>query len=544
MGVKPKMFGFGNITVRNAYETIDELVELQESEIKKIEAEQSKISASKRKALRYISGVANAIVLTNDNDRYDLLSKVCKKAGLDTDFSEQVKRWTEQDEANRKEYAELEEKWGSKDSVFERAAVIKEELELSKSANSEVSEEIAAWDETASDIEEYNEKYPEYKITEENHDDFEEFKFGRWLGYYTLGMFFNSYAAPHAAYKVLGPYTEAFGDFYEDKLSIYTLKQTQKDIARKQEQEQKQYDELMSVGNHMDRLDIKYRGPEKIANAIRSSVKTLLTDNISFGHELLKKLTSDEVQEAVICAARADAYDILAPKLDGLLTEAEETKEELSGPLDLRRKALRLVASHSVSFDFNHIEDKFESARRSNENALDTVSDARGYIERYFDQRGADNYHAHLCSRADVSANVADRNFSLSDLRREIRKEIRDEEERLEAIRRAKEEAARRAREAAEAKRAAERKAQREALEASRKARQKISSNRRTTINVGGNPFQSKPSRRGTVGNAFTASTRRKTNTIGGSPFKARSSHRRKSPSGGSPFGSSRGRRR
>jgi hypothetical protein len=477
---------FGNsVTVSEAKDTVDDLVSLQKGLLETLHAERRRLKSGIRRSETTLSDAVNEIVIVNNDARYRLLTDIAQSSGVEESYIDTVNQWREADKENRSEKASLEKEWGSKQEVGDLVVEIREELDVTKSANSEVSEEITAWDETTQAIDTHNEKYPKAQITEENHDGYEEFKWGRWFSRYTLGLIFNKYAGPHEAYKIIGPYNESFGDYYEDRLNIYQLHQTQLDIQEKQNEEQAKYDELSSIHKRMEYLDNAYMGPKKIASLIGDWVKQHLLERSLFTENLLDRLETNETLEAVNAVTRLKGYAQLEPYLKKIEAEAEETVRELEEPNRVLTEGNRVVPYESFTFNFAPIIQKLDHARDDFNKALDKVATSRAALDN-LSASNSELLEYHLSNALAFNISVPDRTFDLSELENDVKREIEAEEARQEAARRRAEELAEAAREAA--------------LAASRRQQNKVNdvltSSRRARSNNAGKIFTSNNTRR------------------------------------------------
>ncbi len=497
------MFGFGNVSIRTAKNNVEDMIRLQDSVIKDVKAEQDRLTTSRNRASRGITTALQTIV-SGEMSRYSELSNVSEAAGANNNFLATVEQWMSEDTHNRASRAALVAEHGERNAIGTEIVALKENLDISKSANQEVGNEITAWDDTAKAIEKYNTTYPTNQITQENHDAFEKFSFINWMRRYTLGLVFNSQAAPHEAHKIMGAYDKEYGDYYEDALNIFTLRKAHEDILVKQEEQQVRYDLLNGVASKIDSLDSTYKGPEKIRSLISDQVYDLVKGSKNFCKALLSAFSNDETTlQAVTASARMKGLDNLKPSLDQMAQEANETKREFNEPLNILEKGNRMIPNEHINFDFSSVERKFDDAREEFSSSLDNVKSYREAIERYEPvSHDVDVMFQEIETMSTVDETVTDRTFDFSDLERDVKHEISQEEARLAKIERQRQKAAQEAREAA--------REQQEALNKMLKA-----SRERRSPNIGGG------------GIARAQRTQRSPSIGGGSIAKASNTRRR-----------------
>lgn len=474
-------------SIRSIHTNLEALIEDQGVIVKSLSAEVAKINTAAQEKLNEARRLVREMIPTGDDAVYAEITDTVRQAGAQYDFPAMVAAWREEDTKNRDEKAALIAQRGTRAQVASKEAVVREELSVMTEALGDIGPEITMFDETTAKIEQHNQKYPKVQITEGSHDDYENWKFWRWVGYYT---FINR--APHHAYLTIGDYTKKYGDYYEDARDIAKLRENQERLNTEAAAKQAELATITGIGQRMDTLDSTYRGPEKIADEVRSRVYDFLLKDDDFTDILFDKSGSAVGRAAALCVAQAQALGSLKTQFSVYHKHAVNTRESLNAPMDVLSGALYNVGSNSIWYDLSETERALDIAGKRSREAVREGQAIREAITAYTPVTGY-SYRASLSDLVGKTAMTTQSNaqsFDFSGLERKVREEVREYEEEQERQRRAREAAA-----AAAA--AAARAAQREANEAAERLRSRRAS---TTFNNAGSPSRSTSVSMGSTG--------------------------------------------
>lgn len=474
-------------SIRSIHTTLEALIEDQTVIVKSLSAEMAKVNTAAQEKLNEARRYVKEMIPTGNDAVYAEITDAVRQAGAQYDFPSMVAAWREEDVKNRDEKAALIAQWGTRAQVASKEAVAREELGIMTEALGDIAPEITMFDATTAKIEQHNQKYPKVQITEASHDDYEDWRFWRWVGYYT---FINR--APHHAYLTIGDYTKKYGDYYEDARDIAKLRENQERLTNEAAAKKTELDTITGIGNRMDTLDATYRGPEKIADEVRSRVYDFLLKDDDFTDILFDRSGSTIGRAAALCVAQAQALGSLKNQLAVYHKHAVNTKDSLNAPMDVLSGALFNVGSNTIWYDLTEVENALATVGKRSRDAVREAQSIREEITGYTPVSGY-TYRAALSDLVGKTAMTTHSNaqsFDFSGLERKVREEIREYEEEQERQRRAREAAA-----AAAA--AAARAAQREAAEAAERIRSRHTT---TTFNNAGSPSRSTGVSMGTTG--------------------------------------------
>lgn len=371
------------LSINEANVELQVLIRTQDAVVDTLAAAAKNVASDKQKASEGLSAAVRAIVRPDDADRYAALSRAAKDEGASYNFTAIVADWVQKDIDNRKERAQLEEKWGTRQEVAHKAAEVKEGIDLIASALAEISPEIAQFDVTSGKIKKHNEQYkdkPKLQITQESYGNYS--KFG-WKGVGRFLLWLVGYRGPHRAYKVVNEYNKNFGNYYDDALEIADRRKNEKKLQGEQATKQAEYDNLNAIGNRMSTLDRSYRGSQGIARDIGSLVLDLVSKSTRFVRNLLSEVPGTEADQI---AANSLKLASLAP-LETLAAmhhkNAKATLNSLQSPLDTFRDAIDEVGSERISYDFATLKNGIDKAARSGRNAAAAINSASDAIETF-----------------------------------------------------------------------------------------------------------------------------------------------------------------
>ncbi len=380
-------------SIRTLKQTIETFIETQSSAVNSLNNAVNNIQTDKNSATRVLDSNVTALVVADDAGRYSALTRAAEGQGANYNFNNVVANWTQQDEINRKERAELGEKWGTRQSVASKTAEIKANVELHDEALSKISPEIGQFDETTKAIRAHNEKYakrPSVQITVENHDSFETLGGGNaskiknfFKATWRLMQAAVGFLGPYRAVKVMSKYNKQYGDYFEDATDIGGLRENEKKIKADRAEHQKSYEQFYAIGSRMDTLDHSYKGPEGIAQGIRSLVKGLLLKSEGFVQGLLNELPGENAQAAALSTIKIAFLSQLESKGAAQLTHAESTLAQIRSPLKELSDAVGRVGSETVDFPTSTIEANIATASKTSRTNARNLNDASDAVDGY-----------------------------------------------------------------------------------------------------------------------------------------------------------------
>lgn len=442
------MFGFGH-TVRSVKNTLSEIIDRQESVVRFIDAEINQLETEEREEYQELLSLVRTTVLEADDERYAQLTAAAEKAGVGRNFTDLVASWRAEDTKNREERSSLHDKWGTRAHVAEEAGDAKEELEIVTSALTEVGNETTAFDEATVKIEAHNERYadkPQHHITEENHDDYEKWKLGRFLVWcVTFGNW-----APHNAHRAIGDYDKEYGDYFEDAANIAKLRENQAQLGVRKGELSEEFNTLSGIGNRMDTLDKTFKGPGGIANGVRSIVKDIVLESAEFAQALGQEIGTEATHKIPVTVAKYAVFQQLQKALEDQKKEAKRTLSDLEEPMDLLERACWNVGNESIYFDMSSIDDAVSRTARISRSSVHKVQAAREAIDAYEAAPGTSYYEmkSEISKKADVDLKDNDLDVNMMGLVSAVQQEIREYERRRAEERRRAAEARRRRQEA------------------------------------------------------------------------------------------------
>lgn len=423
-------------TIHTIYRNISSLVQEQERVVSSLGSEISHVETARDAAKQAVATATKALVVTGDDERYAALTRALQAAGGKYNFTATVQDWTKQDAVNRQEKAELETKWGSLKDVSQKSSALGNEISEIAIALNQISPELEKFDHTIRAIDTHNKKYPKAPITEENHDDFEKFKFGRWcMHVVTFG-----HHAPYKAYQIISAYDKEYGDLYEDAKSVAANRENERQLKETKSTKQVSKGDLDRVVQRINTLDNSYRGPEGIARSIRGTVSEQVMSNKAFSQALLNEVTVAAALDAVVAGAQFRSYALLDSTLATPYNYATATLESLQDPLDELSRANNVVGDESVHFDVSGLEGQLDNAARMTRNIILSAATAREAMAHYHAAEDASlaTIEQDLARLANIETPNNRLEFDFYSLKNAVNNEVRAyeaEQERLEQIR-------------------------------------------------------------------------------------------------------------
>lgn len=427
------MFGFGH-TVRSVKNTLEEIIDRQESVIRTINAEINQLETEEREEYQELLALVRATVLEADDQRYAELTAAAEAAGVGRNFTQLVAQWREDDTENREERSDLQGKWGTREHVAAETSDAREELGVITEALTEVAKETSAFDEATVKIQAHNERYsekPQHHITEENHDDYEKFKLGRFLIWCVL---FGNYA-PHNAHRAIGDYDKEFGDYFEDAAKIAQVRENQEKLGIRQGELKEEFNTLSGIGNRMDTLDNTYRGPGGIARDVRSIVKDIVLQSSEFAQALGQEIGTEATLQIPVTVAKYAVFQELQNVLAEQKKEAQRTLRDLKSPISMLEQAVWKVGNESIYFDMSSIDDAVSRTARISRSSVNKVQSAREKIDAYQATPGTSFYEmkSEISRKADVDIQDNSLDVNMMGLVNAVNQELREYERRRQA---------------------------------------------------------------------------------------------------------------
>ncbi len=431
-------------TIRSLHNSLENLIEGQAATVKTLSAEMAKLSSAAHDKLTEARENIKTLIPADDDATFAQIGALVQQAGGKYDFPAMVATWRAEDAQNRAENKDLIAQWGDRKVVAQKTAVAQEELGIITEALGHVAPEIDAFDETTNRIAAHNAKYPKLQISEGPHDNYEEWRFWRWVGYYT---FINR--APHHAYLAIGDYTKKYGDYYEDAADIAKLRENQEKLTVQQAEKQTELATITAIGERMDTLERTFKGPLGIVSEIRSRVYNFLTSDDDFTDILYNGQSHPAARQAALCVGQSQTLEMVKANLSHYHQHAANTLTSLKAPMDTLQSALHNVGSETVWFDIAQIENNLDAAARLSRQAAREAQNRREEIIT-FTPEAQETYRAtlgRLIAKTPLETEQNGLSFDFSSLERKVRDAVEEYEAEQRRQREAREAAARALRE-------------------------------------------------------------------------------------------------
>jgi hypothetical protein len=181
---------------------------------------------------------------------------------------------------------------------------------------------------------------------------------------------------------VINEYTKVYGDYYEDVRQIAEMRENEKKLQQTLAAKKEEYKGLLDVASRMETLDGAYRGPEGIANGIRSLVSGAVVKSASFAEALIENIGGADAEGAALSAAKLRRYKDLETVLAAATSEANGTQNALQDAADDLGRAVGRVGSEHVYFDAD-IEAEISRAARISRAIVRDVTTASNAMDEY-----------------------------------------------------------------------------------------------------------------------------------------------------------------
>lgn len=469
------MFFGSGYRIQEIKNTLEELTETQRNSVRNLRAEIEKIDNEASAQIRMAREHISDMVILGDDANYAQLGVLIREAGASYNFPELIAQWREEDKDNRAEHESLVQQHGTQSEVRQRIAGLKADISIVTEALSEMNPEIEAFDEATDKIAAHNQKYPKLEISEGMHDNYENWNFLRWLGYYTF-----IYRAPHSAYLAIGDYTKQYGDYYEDARDVSKLRANAAAREGELAELNTKHDAESAIDDRMSTLNRLFRGPGGIAGEIRQRIYDFMRTDDDYADILYDKSGNDAAKSAALCLAKADALKALKETMTPFLNNARETARDLDQPMNTLNRVPYAVQNDRVSFDLDTLVSDVRNASRQTRDVEHSAQAARIDMDEFKPSRQQDYASIKRDLAGQAQRGYFDNHLSLNfvSLERAVRRAVDEYEEEQRRIR----EAERRAEEA-------RREALRESFEAAAKVRarrERSASTRMSQSSIGG----------------------------------------------------------
>lgn len=369
-------------TIEVVAQKIDRLANLQDKIVNSFFSQIQNVRAERAATEQELEIAARSLVSPDDSQRYARLSRAAQEAGIAANYEALARQWTNDDEQNRLTRASLEGKWGALDEIEEKRIVRKAQLDVVTEALEKTQQEIEVFEDSRAKINEHNETYPKYAITEEPQQGFKSSSFGNKMTYYLIpGKTGNGH---HSAYLALTEYKEEFGvDYYEQAKAVKKLRDQVSSLEEQHETAQQAYEEADAGYRQMKELDRAYKGPEGIAEEIRGRIKEALAKNYDFAKMLCERLKTPEALGVALAIAKIRALQDLEENAGTPYVKTKNTLGHLREPEKTLEEAIEKVGRQYVDFDIEKIENAVEKAAVVSRRIIKDVGQALAGINGY-----------------------------------------------------------------------------------------------------------------------------------------------------------------
>jgi hypothetical protein len=204
-----------------------------------------------------------------------------------------------------------------------------------------------------------------------------------------VGWPFGAWGGEYNAYRVINGYTKQYGDYYESATIIAKQRKNEEKLEGDKADKTNTYNELSGICNRMDHLDSSYKGPNGIAEGIRSAIIAALGGNRGLGQSLINETKTVEATNATLGLEKLLALEPVGKIAAGQLEQAKATLRDLVDVQEDLQGAVDRVGSQTVNYDLDTLSRKVGAAAKTSRRTASAVSEASDAIDAYQVQQGA-----------------------------------------------------------------------------------------------------------------------------------------------------------